>query len=92
MKPYDKDMLDELAKTHTHIVTIEEACPKGGLKDTVLDHFRSYEFPPKVQSFSLPDEFVTHGERDELMKDVHLTVDDISRKIIESLEKSDRDS
>ena len=81
IKPYDNKMLDDLAKTHTRIVTIEEACPKGGLKDTVLGHFQSYELPPKVQSFTLPDAFVTHGDREELFKDIHLTAEEIADKI-----------
>jgi 1-deoxy-D-xylulose-5-phosphate synthase len=87
IKPYDKDMLDDLAKTHTRFVTIEEACPKGGLKDTVLEHFQDHDNPPKVQSFSLPDAFVTHGERDELMKDIELTVENMSSKILASMKK-----
>jgi len=82
IKPYDKDMLDKLAKTHDRFITIEEACPKGGLRDTVLQHFQAYEVPPKVQSFSLPDAFVTHGEREELIKDVHLSVNEIVEEII----------
>jgi len=81
IKPYDKDMLDELAKTHSRFVTIEEACPKGGLKDTVLEHFQSYDVPPRIQSFSLPDAFVTHGDREELFKDIHLTVEEIAENI-----------
>ena len=85
IKPYDKHMLDKLAKTHNHVVTIEEACPKGGLKDTVLGHFQSYETSPKIESFSLPDAFVTHGERDELFKDIQLTVEDIAENILKAI-------
>ena len=81
LKPYDKQMLDSLAKDHKLLVTIEEACPRGGLRDTVLQHFQTYETSPKIHSFSLPDEFVTHGEREELMEDIHLTVDEISKEI-----------
>lgn len=92
LKPYDQDMLDELAKDHTRFITIEEACPKGGLKDTVLEHFQSCDVPPHVLSFALPDAFVTHGERDELMNDVALSVNSIRSKIVDSLEKSDQNS
>lgn len=81
LKPYDKQMLDSLAKDHKLLVTLEEACPRGGLRDTVLQHFQDHEYSPKIHSFSLPDEFVTHGEREELMKDIHLSVDEISKEI-----------
>lgn len=85
LKPYDKHMLDSLGKDHRLLITIEEACPRGGLRDTVLQHFQGHENSPKIHSFSLPDEFVTHGERGELMKDIHLTVDDICKDILKIL-------
>ncbi len=81
LKPYDKKMLDSLAKDHKLLITIEEACPRGGLRDTVLQHFQDNEYSPKIHSFSLPDAFVTHGEREELMQDIHLSVDEISKDI-----------
>jgi 1-deoxy-D-xylulose-5-phosphate synthase len=81
LKPYDEKMLNDLAKDHDHLVTIEEACPRGGLRDTVLQHFQGHELSPKIQSFSLPDAFVTHGERDELFKDINLTIDEIAMAI-----------
>ncbi|MEA2076469.1 MAG: 1-deoxy-D-xylulose-5-phosphate synthase [Candidatus Marinimicrobia bacterium] len=85
LKPYDKTMLDSIAKEHELLVTIEEACPKGGLRDTVLQHFQDHELSPKIHSFSLPDAFVTHGERDELMKDIHLTEEDIVEELLKIL-------
>ena len=75
-------MLDTLAKDHKVLITIEEACPRGGLRDTVLQHFQDHEYSPTIHSFSLPDEFVTHGERDELMEDIHLTVSDMTESIL----------
>ncbi len=81
IKPYDKNMLNQLGKDYARIVTIEEACPKGGLKDTVLEHFQNSESSPAIQSFTLPDAFVTHGEREELFKDIHMTVEEIAEKI-----------
>lgn len=87
IKPYDKILLEKLAKDHATIITIEEASPRGGLRDTVLQHFQSSPFSPNIQSFSLPDAFVTHGEREELIKDTHLTVDNITQNILAMLNK-----
>jgi len=83
LKPYDKNMLDMIAKDHEILITIEESCPRGGLRDTVLEHFQNHALSPKIHSFSLPDDFVTHGEREELMEDIHLTVKDITKVILE---------
>ena len=82
LKPYDKNMLDMIAKDHEILITIEESCPRGGLRDTVLEHFQNHALSPKIHSFSLPDDFVTHGKREELMEDIHLTVDDITKRIL----------
>ena len=81
IKPYDKALLDKIAKDHDIIVTLEEAGPRGGLRDTVLEHFQSSDKSPMIHSINLPDAFVTHGEREELMKDIHLTVGDIVKRI-----------
>ena len=78
-------MLDTLARDHKMLITIEEACPRGGLRDTILHHFQDNELSPKILSFTLPDHFVTHGERHELMKDIHLTPTDMLKSIIHEL-------
>ncbi len=85
IRPYDRTMLDNLAKDHDLLVTLEEAAPRGGLRDTVLEHFQGAGSAPRIHSFSLPDDFVTHGTREELFRDVHLSVDDIVREILKLL-------
>ncbi|MFA6618914.1 MAG: 1-deoxy-D-xylulose-5-phosphate synthase [Candidatus Neomarinimicrobiota bacterium] len=83
IKPYDAELLDELAKDHDTIISIEEAAPRGGLRDTLLQHFQEKTNSPYLHSFSLPDNFITHGERDDLFKDINFTVDEITKKILE---------
>jgi 1-deoxy-D-xylulose-5-phosphate synthase len=85
LKPYDGDMLDRIAEDHTHILTLEEAAPRGGLRDTVLEHFQGKDRAPRIHSFSLPDDFIPHGEREELFRDVHLSEADIVREILDSI-------
>ncbi|MBW6458850.1 MAG: 1-deoxy-D-xylulose-5-phosphate synthase, partial [FCB group bacterium] len=85
LKPYDEDMLDDLAKEHGVLITLEEAAPRGGLRDTVLQHFQDRQDAPRIHSISLPDDFVTHGSRDELMKAVHLNADSIIANIVNYL-------
>ena len=69
LKPWDDVWLEELASTYEVIVTVEENSPRGGLGDTVraslsfsgLDELR-------VRSIALPDQFVEHGTREELLQ------------------------
>ena len=88
LKPYDEKMLNTLAREHEMLITIEEACPRGGLRDTVLHHFQDQALSPKILSFSLPDHFVTHGERSELMKDIQLTPQDMLKNILQELKNN----
>ena len=85
LKPYDKELLDKLIEEHGLLITLEEAAPRGGLRDTVLQHFQDRTDAPRIHSFSLPDDFVTHGSRDELLRDVHLNVTDIIDNIVSIL-------
>lgn len=82
IKPYDGAMLDSLNADHELLITLEEAAPRGGLRDTVLQHFQTKENSPRIHSFSLPDDFVTHGSREELMKEVHLDANHILDSIL----------
>jgi 1-deoxy-D-xylulose-5-phosphate synthase len=88
LKPYDEKMLDTVAHDHKMLITIEEACPRGGLRDTVLHHFQDRELSPKILSFTLPDHFITHGERHELMKDIQLTPQDMLKNILQELKNN----
>ncbi len=85
IKPYDAAMLDTLSKDHDILVTLEESSPRGGLRDTVLQHFQDSPKSPRIHSLALPDAFVTHGERDELMREVRLDADDIVSDILRIL-------
>lgn len=82
IKPYDGAMLERLKADHEFLITIEEAAPRGGLRDTVLQHFQDAGNAPRIYSFSLPDDFVTHGSRDDLMKEVQLNAESLCDTIL----------
>jgi 1-deoxy-D-xylulose-5-phosphate synthase len=77
IKPLDEQMLERLFPAHTHVLTVEEG--------TVVNGFGTYarglisERWPGVRgvSMGLPDAFVTHGDRGQLLADVGLTPDGI---------------
>ncbi len=79
IKPLDKEMLEELAHTHTRIFTIEEAVINGGLGSAVLEFMeRENICNVKVRCLGLPDEFIEHGAREELLRKYHLTPDEVA--------------
>lgn len=75
IKPLDEACLRTLFPRHTLAVTIEEGTVVNGFGAYVRGRI-SEEWPEvRTVSLGLPDDYVTHGERAELLADVGLTVD-----------------
>ncbi|HEX2094175.1 MAG TPA: 1-deoxy-D-xylulose-5-phosphate synthase [Longimicrobiaceae bacterium] len=78
IKPLDEATLARLFPAHTHVLTVEEG--------TVANGFGAYararigEAWPEVRgaSLGLPDAFVEHGERGELLAELGLTAEGIA--------------
>jgi 1-deoxy-D-xylulose-5-phosphate synthase len=81
LKPLDIDLLNTI-KTKT-IFTVEEGIIQGGFGSAVQEALNK-----PVYRLGLPDEFITHGSRDVLLKKYDLTPEGIAKKIIEEITKS----
>lgn len=82
IKPLDKEMLEALSKEYKRIYTIEEGIFSGGFGSSVLEFFeREGKNSLDIRCLSLPDEFIEHGLRDELLRKYHLTPDGIAAVI-----------
>lgn len=84
IKPLDADLLDKLMMTHNKIITIEEHAISGGLATSVNHFLLSNGFSNvQVLNFGIPDEFIGHGSYMSLIKNLELTPEQITQKIIE---------
>ena len=82
IKPLDKEMLEDLARSSEKIFTIEEGIIDGGFGSSVLEFFEKENITNvKVKCLGLPDEFIEHGGREELLRKYHLTPDEIAATI-----------
>jgi 1-deoxy-D-xylulose-5-phosphate synthase len=79
IKPLDDRTLDRLFPAHGRVLTVEEGSIVNGFGAFV--RARISERWPEVQGTSLgiPDGFVEHGERGELLADLGLTAEGITR-------------
>jgi 1-deoxy-D-xylulose-5-phosphate synthase len=70
VKPLDKDLLRGMAKDFKLIVTLEEGTLKGGFGSAVLEFYERENLLEKVKVIreGLPDEFISAGKREELLK------------------------
>lgn len=82
IKPIDKDLLVELAKTHDLFITCEEHSVIGGLGSAVAETLSKYA-PRKVKMIGVQDVFGESGNPDELLEKYGLTAKDIVNAALE---------
>ena len=84
-KPLDKELLIEHAKRYGKIVTLEEGVLAGGVGSEVLEILDDAGLLRQcaVLRLGIPDEFVTHGDKKLLFRDLGLDTDAIVQKAAE---------
>ncbi|MCM3599644.1 1-deoxy-D-xylulose-5-phosphate synthase [Robertmurraya korlensis] len=84
IKPLDRQMLSELFENKMPILTIEEAVLQGGFGSSILEFAAENRyFDAVIDRMGIPDQFIEHGNVDELLKEIDLTVDSTIQKVIE---------
>lgn len=82
IKPLDEELLRRLARDNGIIVTVEDHVLAGGFGSAVLEHINSQNYNwVKVLRLGLPDQFVEHGTRAELLAQYGLTADGIAASV-----------
>ena len=66
LKPLDEDMLHEIGKKFTKIVTVEDGVLKGGMGSAILEFMSDNGYSPVIKRIGIPDAFIQHGKPDEL--------------------------
>ena len=69
-------MLLSLCESHERIITLEEGVLVGGFGSAVSDFLHDNNKANQLIRFGIPDNFIQHGTRNELLQEVGLTVDD----------------
>jgi 1-deoxy-D-xylulose-5-phosphate synthase len=83
-KPVDP-ALAAAARQHRLVVTIEDNGRAGGFGDAVARLLRDHDVDTPVKTFGLPQEFLPHGTRDEVLEEVGLTPQHLARQITEAV-------
>ena len=84
VKPLDTELLDQLAKNHTLLVTIEENVESGGFGEHVVSYFSEKQTAqlPKVIKIAINDLYVEHGNVEILKKELGLDVESVLKRIV----------
>lgn len=85
VKPFDKDCIRSMCKSHRMIVTIEENAEAGCFGQQVQAFIKSeIRKPVTCISIHLPDQFIEHGTPKELREKYGLDSDTIVNRILEA--------
>ena len=81
VKPLDAEFLKKIHDKKL-IVTIEDGSRFGGAGSAVQEWFADNNLNVTIRSFGIPDEFIEHASRDEMIKMASLNGDAIFDQII----------
>lgn len=87
IKPVDEEMIEELSREHSLIVTIEENVKTGGFGEHVLECVHRKHLPVKVLILALPDMYVEHGNVGVLRMENGIDSEGMTEKILEELKE-----
>ena len=87
VKPIDENCIKQIANHHDYIITVEDNVVMGGAGSAVNEVLAAYKNSIAVKNLGLPDHFLDHASRDELLVDAGLDADSIL-KSIQSFTKS----
>ena len=81
VKPLDAQTLQNIAKNHDLLVTIEENVVAGGAGSGVNEWLQANQINLPVINLGLPDKFVDHGATSQLLAECGLDAAGILRAI-----------
>jgi 1-deoxy-D-xylulose-5-phosphate synthase len=88
VKPLDI-ALPALAARHRLVVTIEDNGRVGGVGESVTAALRDAGVPTPVKVFALPQEFLNHATRAEVLNDVGLSAQSLAHEVVAAVARLD---
>ncbi len=81
VKPLDEALIIDMANQHDRLVTLEENSVAGGAGSAVNEFLNKQQILLPVFNIGLPDDFIQHGSRDDMLGDAGLDVSGIQGQI-----------
>ena len=82
VKPLDETLLLELAKSHDAFVTLEDNAVAGGAGSAVAECLSAHAVTLPILHIGLPDVYLEHGSREEVLSMAGLDLPGIRRAIL----------
>ncbi len=81
LKPIDEELLHQVFRKFSKIITLEDGCITGGLGDAVIEFMNDNHYQAEVIRLGIPDRFVEHGTTQQLRHECGFDEDSILEKI-----------
>ena len=82
IKPLDEELILDLSKGKDRIITVEDNVLEGGFGSAVLELFTKNGIKKNVLRIGIPDRFIAHGSKNELLESVGMGMNDLKEKIM----------
>jgi 1-deoxy-D-xylulose-5-phosphate synthase len=83
-KPVDEALVGA-ARRHRLVATVEDNGRVGGFGDAVARLLRDHDVDVPVKTLGLPQEFLSHGSRDEVLEEAGMTSQQLALRITEAV-------
>ena len=81
VKPLPKSLVT-MAQRYKSVVVLEDGIKHGGIASTISELFRDAQLNVPVNSIGIPLTFLEHAKRSEILEDLGITVQNITRSLV----------
>lgn len=81
VKPLDEALILQMVQQHDYLVTLEDNVVAGGAGSAVSEYLAAQGLLIPIRHLGLPDQFLAHGERGELLREAGLDAESIQRHL-----------
>lgn len=82
IKPLPSQSLLSMAQRYKRVVVIEDGIKHAGVASTVSELFRENGLETPIHSIGVPLEFIEHSKRTEILEDLGITVQNVTRQLV----------
>jgi 1-deoxy-D-xylulose-5-phosphate synthase len=68
LKPLDTDLLHDIFKNHSLVLTVEDGAISGGFGSAIVEFMTDHNYTARIKRIGIPDNFIPHGTQQELYK------------------------
>ncbi len=90
LRPLDAELIPQLARDCGRVITLEENAIAGGFGSAVAQLLHEQSVRTPLLSLGLPDRFIGHGSREEMLRTLGLYPHGIARQVARFVEETAR--